>query len=431
MTPAARLAAAIEILARIEAERRPAADAMAEWGRSHRFAGSKDRAAISALLYDALRRRTSAGWIMGDPSARGVLLGSLREARGLDVDAIAALCTGETHAPPPLSDAERQRLRDATTADAPAPIAGDFPEWLAPALQATFGERLIAEMQALATRAPVDLRVNTLKMTRDKVLADLAHLNPAPTPLSPAGLRIAIGPDGRAPALHAERAFIKGQFEVQDEASQLATLLTGAREGEQVLDICAGAGGKTLALAAQMRGRGQIYAFDADIRRLAPIYERLERAEARNVQVRSPKGAADPLADLAGRCDIVVVDAPCTGTGTWRRNPDAKWRIRPGALEQRVKEQDAVLARAQPCVKAGGRLAYLTCSLLIEENEDRIAAFLVTNPDFQPEPVEALCKAAGLPALTAHASKHGPGLRLSPATTGTDGFYICVLRRTN
>lgn len=431
MTPAARLAAAIEILARIEAERRPAADAMAEWGRSHRFAGSKDRAAISALLYDALRRRTSAGWIMGDPSARGVLLGSLREARGLDVDAIAALCTGETHAPPPLSDAERQRLRDATTANAPAPIAGDFPEWLAPALQAAFGDRLIAEMQALATRAPVDLRVNTLKTTRDKVLADLAHLNPAPTPLSPAGLRVAIGPDGRAPALHAERAFIKGQFEVQDEASQLATLLTGAREGEQVLDICAGAGGKTLALAAQMRGRGQIYAFDADIRRLAPIYERLERAEARNVQVRSPKGAADPLADLVGRCDLVVVDAPCTGTGTWRRNPDAKWRIRPGALEQRVKEQDAVLARAQPCVKAGGRLAYLTCSLLIEENEDRIAGFVAANPDFQPEPVEALCKAAGLPALTAHASPHGAGLRLSPATTGTDGFYVCVLRRTN
>ena len=431
MTPAARLAAAIEILARIEVERRPAADAMAEWGRSHRFAGSKDRAAISALLYDALRRRTSAGWIMGDSSARGVLLGSLREARGLDVDAIAALCTGDTHAPPPLSDAERQRLRDATTADAPAPIAGDFPEWLAPALQAAFGDRLIAEMQALATRAPVDLRVNTLKTTRDKVLADLAHLNPAPTPLSPAGLRVAIGPDGRAPALHAERAFIKGQFEVQDEASQLATLLTGAREGEQVLDICAGAGGKTLALAAQMRGRGQIYAFDADIRRLAPIYERLERAEARNVQVRSPKGAADPLADLAGRCDIVVVDAPCTGTGTWRRNPDAKWRIRPGALEQRVKEQDAVLARTQPCVKAGGRLAYLTCSLLIEENEDRIAAFLAENPDFRPEPVEVLCKFAGLPALTAHASAHGPGLRLSPATTGTDGFYVCVLRRTN
>ena len=429
MTPAARLAAAIDILSRIEAERRPAADVTAEWGRSHRFAGSKDRAAISALLYDALRRRASAAWIMDDSSSRSVLLGALREARGMDGDSIAALCTGETHAPAPLSDAERARLRDATTADAPPHIAGDFPEWLSPHLATSLGDGLVAEMRALAVRAPVDLRANTLRTSREKLLAELAHLHPVPTPFSPAGLRIAIGADGRAPAFHAERAFIKGLFEVQDEASQLAALLTGAREGEQVLDVCAGAGGKTLALAAQMKGRGQIYAFDADARRLAPIYDRLERAGVRNVQVRAPRGD-EPLADLAGRCDLVVVDAPCTGTGTWRRNPDAKWRIRPGALEQRLKEQDAVLARAQGWVKPGGRLAYLTCSLLVEENESRVAAFLAAHTDFAPEPAEALCTAAGLPRLAERASPHGPGLRLSPATTGTDGFYICVLRRT-
>lgn len=429
MTPAARLAAAIEILARIETERRPANDVVAEWGRSHRFAGSKDRAAISALLYDALRRRASAAWIMDDSSARGVLLGSLREARGLDIEAIAGLCSGETHAPEPLSEAEQSRLRDATTADAPPHIAGDFPEWLLPYLQTSLGDQLVEEMQAMAVRAPVDLRVNTLKATRDKVQASLAHLHASPTPFSPAGLRIAIGADGRAPPLHSERAFIKGEIEVQDEASQIAAFLTGARESEQVLDFCAGAGGKTLALSAQMKGRGQIYAFDADARRLAPIYERLERADARNVQVRTPRGNAAPLAGLEGRCDLVVVDAPCTGTGTWRRNPDAKWRVRPGALEQRVKEQDAALAAAQIYVKPGGRLAYLTCSLLRQENEDRIGAFLDTHADFEPIPAEVACNEASLPNLASNASSLGPGLRLSPATTHTDGFYACILRR--
>ena len=429
MTPAARLSAAIDILARIETERRPANDVVADWGRSHRFAGSKDRAAISALLYDALRRRASSAWIMDDSSARGVLLGSLREARGLNVEAIAALCSGESHAPEPLSEAERSRLSDANTSDAPPHIAGDFPEWLLPHLQASLGDRLVEEMQAMAVRAPVDLRVNTLKATREKAQASLAHLHATPTQFSPAGLRIAIGADGRAPPLHSERAFIKGEIEVQDEASQIAVLLTNAEEGEQVLDFCAGAGGKTLALSAQMKGRGQIYAFDADARRLAPIYERLERADARNVQVRTPRGNAAPLADLEGRCDLVIVDAPCTGTGTWRRNPDAKWRVRPGALEQRVKEQDAALASAQVHVKPGGRLAYLTCSLLREENENRVAAFLTAHTDFEPMGVEGTCDEAGLPDLVGQASPLGPGLRLSPATTHTDGFYACILRR--
>ena len=278
--------------------------------------------------------------------------------------------------------------------------------------------------------APVDLRVNLLKCSREQALEKLAHLAPAPTPLSPIGLRIDVG-RGRGPALTAETAYVKGLVELQDEASQLAALLCAAAPGEQVLDLCAGGGGKTLALAAQMHNRGQIYAHDSDGRRLAPIHERLERAGVRNVQVRAPRGKADVLADLDARCDLVAIDAPCTGTGAWRRHPDAKWRLAPGALDARLKEQAALLEAAVRFVKPGGRLAYVTCSVLREENEDRIAAFLAEHSDFAALSGAALAEKAGLPDLARFASPHGPGIRLSPATSGTDGFYVCVIRRAD
>ena len=236
-------------------------------------------------------------------------------------------------------------------------------------------------------------------------------------------------PEGRNPALAAEADYIKGRVEIQDEGSQLAALLSAAKPGEQVLDLCAGAGGKTLALATMMQNKGQIYASDDDGRRLAPIYKRLERAGARNVQVRAPRRGQDALADLAGACDLVLIDAPCTGTGAWRRNPDAKWRIRPGALEQRVADQDATLAAAVRFVKPRGRILYVTCSLLREENEDRVAAFLAIHPDFHAVAAREMADEAGLPQLAAFASTLGPGLRLSPATTGTDGFFVVMLAR--
>ena len=242
----------------------------------------------------------------------------------------------------------------------------------------------MAEAQALAKRAPLDLRVNLLKGDRARALNELAHLHPVVTPYAPQGLRIDPEAGGRGPALQAEPAYAQGLVEVQDEASQVAAALTRAREGEQVLDLCAGGGGKTLALAAAMGNRGQIYATNSDGRRLTPIFARLERAGARNVQVRAPRGPnVDPVADLAGQCDLVLIDAPCTGVGTWRRNPDAKWRMRPGALQQRIKSQDEVLDRAKNYVKRGGRLVYVTCSLLRAENEARVEAFLAANPDYR------------------------------------------------
>ena len=236
-------------------------------------------------------------------------------------------------------------------------------------------------------------------------------------------------PDGRAPPLASDPAYVKGLVEVQDEGSQLAALLAEAKPGMQVLDLCAGAGGKTLALAAAMENQGQIYAADDDARRLAPIFARLARSGARNVQVRAPRGREDVLADLEGRCDLVLIDAPCTGSGAWRRNPDAKWRIRPGALEQRIKDQDETLENALRFVKRGGRIVYITCSVLKAENEDRIAEFMAPPRRFPAGRRRAEARSAGLPALADHRSAFGPGFRLSPRTTGTDGFYVATLAR--
>jgi len=427
MTPAARVQAAIEALADLETRRRPAADALKDWGLAHRFAGSGDRAAIASLVYDALRRKASSSFRLGEDTPRAHVLGALASLRGLGVDEIAALFSGERHAAEALTEAERARLASPADEDAPDWVRGDYPEWLASAFAESFGAEAAAAGQALAQRAPVDCRVNTLKTSRDKALAALAHLKAEPTPLSPVGLRMAVKADGRGPALSAESAYVKGRIEVQDEASQLAALLSGATPGQQVLDLCAGAGGKTLALAAMLASKGQVYATDEDGRRLAPLYARLERSDARNVQVRSPRGRTDPVEDLLGRCDLVFIDAPCTGSGAWRRNPDAKWRIRPGALEERIKDQKAVLARADAYVKPGGRLVYVTCSVLKAENEDRVAAFLESQADFLPLDAGAMARGAGLPALAEFASTLGPGIRLDPLRSATDGFYIAGL----
>jgi 16S rRNA (cytosine967-C5)-methyltransferase len=429
MTPGARVAAAIEVLGAIASQRRPAQEVLKDWGVAHRFAGSRDRAAIASLVYDALRVRASAAWIMGDDGPRATLIGALRRLRDLDGESAAALFSGEGHAPAPLSEEETARLAANDLSGAPAHVRGDYPEWLAGAFDAVFGDAAVEEGRALAQRAPIDLRVNTLRVSRDKALGELAHLHPELTRLSPAGLRLGIGPDGRGPALHAEPALARGWIEVQDEGSQLAALLAGAQPGMQALDLCAGGGGKTLALAAAMQNKGQIFATDADGRRLTPIYARLERAGAHNVQVRAPRGGKVNLGDLKARCDVVFVDAPCTGTGVWRRNPDAKWRTRPGALEQRMKQQDEVLDQASQYVKPSGIILYATCSILKAENEDRVGAFLERNAEFLPLEAAHLARRAGLPELAQFASAHGPGLRLTPRAAGTDGFYICGLLR--
>ncbi len=425
MKQGGRLAAAIEVLGAIEERHRPIAEALKDWGVAHRFAGSGDRAAIGNIVYDASRWRLSSAWVMGADTPRALVLATVGWRWGLGADGLATMIADDVHAPEPLSQEERGRLSAADLAGAPAHVRADIPGWLAPHFERLFGDGWIAEGEALAKRPALDMRVNRLKADRPKVLKTLARFGVAETPFAPGGLRIAATQgEGRHPNVQNEPAFQKGWFEVQDEGSQIATLMVGAAPGAQVLDLCAGAGGKTLALASAMDNKGQVFATDSDRARLAPIFERLKRAGARNVQVRE---AGAPLDDLAGRMDAVLIDAPCTGTGVWRRRPDAKWKLTDQALALRIGEQAALLNGAMRYVKPGGRLVYVTCSLLPDENADQVAAFLAAHTDFAAvPPAEAAATVSGLHAAALDA---GNGLVLSPRLTGTDGFFISVMRR--
>jgi 16S rRNA (cytosine967-C5)-methyltransferase len=424
MRPGARQQAAIEILTSLESQRRPAADAVKDWMLSHRFAGSKDRAEIGDLVFGALRWKQSSAWRMSDDSPRAWVWGALHWGFGWSAQQIEQSTYDDPHAPSPPTEAERAALAGDNIAAAPAHVAGDYPEWLDASLARIFGDARAAEGAALAAPAPLDLRANTLKSTREKLIAALADspkLKEAPgvTPYAANGVRIPWA-QGRTFPWAAEQSFLKGWFEVQDEGSQLAVELSGAAPGMQVADVCAGGGGKTLALAAAMQNKGQIYAFDVDARRIAPLKERADRAGAHNIQVRTPLRTKNALEDLRGRMDLVLADAPCTGSGTWRRNPDSKWRLRPNALAKRLDEQRQALALAAPLAKPGGKLVYVTCSVLPEENEDQLAAFVASHPEFAPVGL----KAAHIPG---HA--RGLALQMTPATTGCDGFFVAALER--
>jgi len=425
-----QISAAIEVLHDVLDRHRPASVALADWGRSHRFAGSRDRSVIGTLVFDVLRSRASLAWRMESETPRALVLAVLRVEWSMEVEAIAALCDGSQHAPAPLGDAERERLGKAGTVagDAPDWVRADIPEWLLGEMQTGFGDQLVAEGRALAQRAPVDLRVNTLKADRSRLLAALARYKPAPTPLSPVGIRIAPpGPQEKNPNVEAEAAHGKGWFEIQDEASQIAVRLSGAGPRQQILDLCAGSGGKTLALSALTQNTGQIHAYDSDKFRLRPIFERLKRAGARNVQV-LPAGEVDALKALEGRMDLVFVDAPCSGSGVWRRRPDAKWRLTPEALAHRIAEQREVLELAAPLVRPGGRLVYATCSVLPSENAAQTRWFLESKPDFTAQSWQSAWAETALGAAPSDMDDDA-ALQLSPARNGTDGFYISILKR--
>ena len=339
MTPGARVSAAIEVLAAIEARKRPAAEALKDWGLAHRFAGSGDRAAIGNLVFDALRTRASCAYAMGDDGPRALVLRTLVTGWHQTPDQVAALADGSRHAPEPLSDAELAGLRREVPPDAPPHIRGDYPEWLGPYFERAFGAGAGEEGAALAERAPVDLRVNTLKATREKVLKALRRFEPAPTPHSPLGVRILQAPGpGRSPHVEAEPGHGKGWYEVQDEGSQLATLLTGAKPKAQIIDLCAGAGGKTLALAALMQNTGQLYAYDSDRMRLA-------------ADLRAPeagRGAQRPGAACRGRRGARRAnrqDGPCRHRcalhGFWRMAAPPRRQMAARAADARGAAQGA------------------------------------------------------------------------------------------
>ncbi len=427
MRPGARAAAAIEIMRDIEERHRPAAEALKDWGNAHRFAGSGDRAAIGNLVYDILRKKASLAHAVGDASPPALVLAALRVLRGLSPDQILALA-GEPHGPSELG-ALQEGLAPPSAEAAPPWVEGDFPQWLTPSFERVFGADAAKEGAGLAERAPIDLRVNTLKSDRERVLKALAKFGARAGRWSPVAVRVPAPPvDGRSPAVESDPAHGKGWYEVQDEGSQVAALLSGPKAGMQVADVCAGSGGKTLALAAAMQNKGQIFAYDSDRHRLRPIFDRLKRAGVRNVQV-IPADAPERLADLNGRMDIVFIDAPCSGSGSWRRKPDAKWRLTSRALEARLADQRAVLESSAPLVKPGGRLVYVTCSVLPEENTDQVTDFLARHPSFRLERArDAWPEALG----TEYPQTAGPAdgtLLLTPRRHATDGFFVALLKR--
>ncbi len=423
-----RLQAAIEVLTDIAARHRPVPDALKDWGLSHRFAGSGDRAAINNIVLDALRMKLSHAHVMDGDAPADLAIGVMLRQWGMTPDALTAALDADKFAPSlPAASILAARLGRGLDG-APDHVCADLPAWLVDEFARGFGVGWIAEAEALAGRPPLDLRVNSLLSARPKVLVSIEAEGAAPTRLAINGIRIPAGEGpARQVAATSEIAFARGWFEIQDEGSQIAARLVGARPGETVLDYCAGGGGKSLAIAADMENRGVVHAYDSDRRRLAPMVERLKRAEVTIVDLID---RAARLTPLLGGMDRVLVDAPCTGTGTWRRRPDAKWRLSAANLADRTRDQDGVLDSAAAFVRPGGELAYVTCSLLPSENGDRALSFLARNPTFELLDLGSRWHAAVaddtavLPQAPA-----GPGLLLSPHRTATDGFYFTAFRR--
>ena len=428
MTHAARIAAAIELLDLVLLVTRPADAVANDFFRARRFIGSGDRRAVSERAWHVLRARRRLAWWLrhaGAPETARLLVAASLLLETWTLHGVREAYSGGQFGPAPLTQDELRALRqiEGHTPVHPAmpdAVRLEVPDWILPRLQARFGPRLEAELAALAEPAPLDLRVNLLKGTREQARAALAAegWQADPTPLSPWGLRIA----GRRPVTSGP-AFQSGLVEIQDEGSQLVAALVGAAPGMRVADWCAGAGGKTLALAMTMANRGQVLACDVSGPRLDAAVRRLRRAGVHNVE-RHLFGDGDKWAKRRARTfDRVLVDAPCTGTGTWRRNPDARLRLAETDLQELLPKQAAILHAAQAVVRVGGRLVYATCSLLEEENEAQVSSFLALHAAFRLVPVaQAWSLAHPLPA-------DGDFLVLTPARHGTDGFFAAVLER--
>jgi 16S rRNA (cytosine967-C5)-methyltransferase len=431
MTPAARLATATDLLAEVMDTPRPADAVTSAFFRARRYIGAKDRGEIASLVYGVMRHWARLHWwlerVNHMPDPRALVIADCILAGGRTADAVAGLFNGAKFAPAPLSDRERKLIRALDTRtlnhpDQPEAVQAEVPEWAEASMRATFGDRFLAEASGMLGEAPLDLRVNPVKGTRDeamKALAD-AGIKATPTDLSPVGLRLA----GRAPVMALD-AYKSGMIEIQDEGSQLVAFMADAQPGMQVVDFCAGAGGKTLAIAAMMENKGRVVATDVLEGRLTRAKERFRRAGLHNIETRAIKTERDPWVKRhKGKFDRVVVDAPCSGTGTWRRNPDSRWRPLGPGLSELVPLQASILDSAARLVRPGGRVIYATCSVLREENEGQVEAFLASHSDFTLLPVpNAWPVAWGKPPVGTDM------LRLTPLRHDTDGFFAAVLER--
>ncbi len=430
MTPAARTEAAIGLLDQILSQpQQPADRIVAGWFRARRYAGAKDRAYVTNLVYGILRHRGALEWALGNSDvgaadSRALVLAALVKDEGLPDDDLVSRFSGADHAPAPLGAEEQSLLAQlrSNRGDQPDWVRGEYPAALDQLLRDVFGDDVVMEMAAVAERAPVDLRVNTLKATREAAIAALANENilAEPTPLSPIGLRL----EERA-NVAGSKAFRDGLVEVQDEGSQLLAILTGALPGETVVDWCAGGGGKTLALAAGMDNEGRILAFDTSPDRLEAAGHRIARAGVSIVETHALRDAGALIAGLQGAVDRVLVDAPCSGSGAWRRNPAAKWRTTPATIAEHAARQREILNAAAEVVRPGGTLAYATCSLFRAENHEQVDAFLDSHRDFRLGSVPSRWRQF----VSDDPPSEMPLLLLTPLENKTDGFFIAVFER--
>lgn len=432
MKPGAQVAAAIDLMSLIysgwqEGSRAPADTIIASYFKERRYIGSKDRGAVSALVYAVLRQGAALEWrleragLAANP--RVLVLGALVLLEGQKLEALGEWLNGERHCAAPLNETERHVLSglvgESLTHDAmPDAVRYNYPDWMEAPLKAALGVDFVPAMEAMAREAQVDLRVNTIKTTRERVMKLLqdAGYDPVALPLTPNGIRL----QKRGP-MFTLPAFRDGAFEMQDAGSQIAAALVNAKPGDKVIDFCAGAGGKTLAVAASMQNRGRLLAWDVNAKRLAQMPKRLARAGVHNVQIRVLASENDAFVKRHKlSADWVLIDAPCTGSGTWRRSPDLKWRTSAKDLAELTVIQANILASAARLVKPGGKMVYVTCSLFNEENSQQIEQFLSRNKDFH---IASL--SPSLDTITQGEST----LRLWPHRHGTDGFFAAVLQR--
>ena len=426
MTPAARIAAAIELQELIDfASNRPADAVANDFFRMRRFVGSGDRRWVSDRVWRVLRSRRRLEWWFGGPPTPRLLIAASLMFEGAAIVALSEIFSGAQYAPAAFDRVERALLArlEGRTLDhtgMSGAVRWEIPDWVYPRLEARFGADLPAELEKLQEPAALDLRYNPLKTTRDgarTALATEGH-DAVPTALSPWGLRI----QGRR-QVTTGAAFQTGLVEIQDEGSQLIAVLVGATPGMRVVDYCAGAGGKTLAIAGTMENKGQLVACDVSATRLDAAVRRLRRAGVHNVERHLLEPGDKWSKRREASFDRVLVDAPCTGTGTWRRNPDARLRLTENDLLELVPKQAAILDAAQALVRKGGQLVYATCSLLPEENEAQVSAFLDRHPNFAVVPLPQAWTLPGEPPCT------GDFLSLTPARHGADGFFGAVLER--
>lgn len=436
MTPEARIAATIELFEQVRnaaLSGGAAADNLIRgYFRKRRFAGSKDRRDITGNIYAILHDYEALAWRVeeaaGEVCARSLVIAN----RVVGGHSPEEEFTGSGYGAAPLDEAEKSfcgRLRGLKT-EPPEYARLNCPKWLEVPLRERFGDEFVAMAEALNRRAPVTLRVNALKMNRDEAISKLGleEGKAVPTCHSPWGLTLAAD----AGSIRGHALLKNGSLEVQNESSQIASLLVDARPGMQVLDLCAGAGGKSLALAASMENKGQIYAADINARRLGRLKDRYRKAAARNIQIITlPEGKEaerkQALKPCLGAMDRVVVDAPCSGTGTWRHNPELRLRADAAWLAQLKATQQELLSEAAAYVKPGGRLVYMTCSLLGEENENQVEKFLGAHPDWSMLPFATIWQETGASGTLDSMAKLDGSLQLAPKD-GQDGFFVAILK---